>query len=81
MVVKGVITIEGRDINHRVNKKLGFKNNALLSLCKSKINAVFIGKAEGLDIVMPMYNLLELNYSITSESFWNYYRNDSGWWC
>ena len=77
MVVKGAITIEGRDINHRVNKKLGFKNNALLNLCKSKINTVFIGKAEDLDIVMSMYNLLEWNYSITSGSFWNYRRNDS----
>ena len=77
MVVKGTITIEGRDINHRVNKKLGFKKNALLSLCKSKINTVFIGKAEDLDIVMSMYNLLEWNYSITSGSFWNYRRNDS----
>ena len=38
---------------------------------------------EDLDIVMPMYNLLEYsdNYSMTSESLWNYYRvevNDSG---
>ena len=34
----------------------------------SKINKVFIDKAEDLDIVMPMHNLLEYsdNYSITS---------------
>ena len=25
---------------------------------------------------MPMYNLLEYNYSMISESFWNYYRNE-----
>ena len=34
----------------------------------SKINKVFIDKAEDLDIVMPMHNLLEYsdNYYITS---------------
>ena len=33
--------------------------------------------AEDLDIVMPMYNLLEYsqNYSMTSGSLWNYYRD------
>ena len=33
-----------------------------------------IDNAEGLDIVMPMYNLLEYidNYSMTSGSLWNY---------
>ena len=31
-----------------------------------------------LDIVMPMYNLLEhsQNYSLTSGSLWNYYRDE-----
>ena len=31
-----------------------------------------------LDIVMPIYNLLEYsqNYSMTSESLWNYYRDE-----
>ena len=34
--------------------------------------------AEDYDIVMPMYNLLEYsqNYSITSRSLWNYYRDE-----
>ena len=33
--------------------------------------------AEYFDIVMPIYNLLEYsrNYSITSGSLWNYYRD------
>ena len=36
----------------------------------SKINKTFIDNAEDLDIVMPMYNLLEYskNYSMTLES-------------
>ena len=35
-------------------------------------------KGRNLDIVMPMYNLLEYNknYSKTSGSFWNYYRDE-----
>ena len=40
-------------------KKLVFKNNAPFINCISKINGVKIDNAEDLDIVMPMYNLLE----------------------
>ena len=45
---------------------------------QSKINNTYIDNAEDLDIVMPMYNLLEYsdNYSITSGSLWNYYRDE-----
>ena len=34
--------------------------------------------AGDLDIVMPMYNLLQYsdNYSMTSRSLWNYYRDE-----
>ena len=37
-----------------------------------------INNAEDFDIIIPMYNLLEYsqNYSITSGSFWNYYRDE-----
>ena len=37
-----------------------------------------IDSVEDLDIVMSMYNLLEQsqNYSMTSESLWNYYRDE-----
>ena len=48
----------------------------MLHLCISKINNTFIDNAEGLDITMPTYNLLEHrdNYFMTSGSLWNYYR-------
>ena len=36
-----------------------FKNNAAFINCISKINGVKIDNAEDLDVVMPMYNLLE----------------------
>ena len=37
-----------------------------------------IDNAEDLDTVMAMYHLLEYsqNYSMTSESLWNYYRDE-----
>ena len=40
-------------------KKFVFKNNAPFMNCVSKINGVQIDNAEDLDVVMPMYNLLE----------------------
>ena len=44
----------------------------------SKINNIFVENAEDLDIVMPMYNLLEYseNYSMTSVSLLNCYRDE-----
>ena len=59
-------------------KKLVFKNNAPFINCISKINGVQIDNAEDLDVVMPMYNLLEYsnNYRKTTCSLWNYYRDE-----
>ena len=56
-----------------------FKNNAPFVHCISKINGVKIDNAEDLDVVMPMYNLLEhrKNYKETTGSFWNYYRDET----
>ena len=60
------------------DKKLVFKNNAPFINCISKINGVKIDNAEDLDVVMPMYNLLEYskNYTKTTDSLWNYYRDE-----
>ena len=43
----------------------------------AKINNTFVDDAEDLDIVMRMFNLLDYsgNYSMTSESLWNCYRD------
>ena len=59
-------------------KKLVFKNNAPFINCISKINGTKIDNAEDLDVVMPMYNLLEYskNYKKTTGSLWNYYRDE-----
>ena len=60
------------------NRFLAFKNNSPFTNCISKINNVLIDNAEDLDIVMPMYNLLEYskNYRKTTGSLWNYYRDE-----
>ena len=51
-----------------------FKNCAPFTSCISKINNTQIDNAEYIDIVMPMYNLIEYsdNYSKTSGSLWQY---------
>ena len=79
IVVKRDITLEGDNDANKRNKNLEFKNNAPFINCISKINGVKIDNVEDLDVVMPMYNLLEYskNYRKTTESFWNYYRDES----
>ena len=75
--VKG--TIAATDPNNaRRNKAVAFKNNAPFINCISQINDVQIENAEDLDVVMPMYDLLEYskNYKKTSGSLWNYYRDE-----
>ena len=59
-------------------KKRAFKNNAPFTSCITKINNTLNDKAEDLDIVMPIYNLIKYsqNNSKTSESLWDYYREE-----
>ena len=70
IVVKETISVTNPD-NEVYDKRLAFKNNAQFVPCISKINNTLIDNAEDLDVVMPMYNLLEYskNYSKTTESF------------
>ena len=76
-VVKGTITVTDPD-DDAYDKKIAFKNNAPFISCISKTNNTLTDNAEDLDVVMPMYNLLEYskNYLKTKESFWNYYRDE-----
>ena len=64
--------------NNAYDKKLAFKNNVLSISCISKINNTLIDNAEDLDIVIPMYNLIEYskNDLKTIGSLWIYYRNE-----
>ena len=56
-----------------------FKNCAQFSNCINEINYIQIDNAKDIEIVMPMYNLIEYsdNYSKkTSGSLWQYYRDN-----
>ena len=84
ILVKGTITITGagddaaaRRADER-NKGVIFKNCAPFTKCISRINNTDIDNAQDIDIVMPMYNLIEYsdNYSKTSGSLWQYYKDD-----
>ena len=77
IAVKGTITVAD-PTNANYDKKLAFKNNAPFTSCISKINNTLIDNAEDLDIVIPMFNLLEYseNYRKTTGSLWNYYRDE-----
>ena len=78
IVVTGDITVEGAHNKNRKNRSLAFKNNVPFIFFISKINGVLTENAEDLDIVMPMYNLIEYskNYRKTTGSLRNYYRDE-----
>ena len=77
IVAKGTIAVTDPNVA-AYNKKLAFKNNVPFISCISKSNNILVDYAEDLDIVMPMYNLLECskNYRKTTGSLWNYYRDE-----
>ena len=66
--IKGKITATNIRNNANFDRRLTLKNNAPFISCISKINNRLVENSEDLDIVMPMYNLLEYskNYEKTS---------------
>ena len=83
ILVKGTITVNNTaaadaDANN-TNKKVIFNNCAPFATCISEINNTQVGNAEDLDIVMPMYNLIEYsyNYSKTSGNLWQYCKDNN----
>ena len=84
ILVKGRITINGRgaaaaarEADER-DKGIAFKNCAPFINCISEINNTQIDNAKDIDIVMPMYNLIEYSdkYAKTSGSLWQYFRDE-----
>ena len=78
IIVKGTISVnntaaQGAAANN-TNKKVIFKNCAPFTNCISEINNTQIGNDKDIDIVMPMYNLIEYsdNYVKTTGSLWQY---------
>ena len=70
ILVNGIITVTtnagANNIKDKKNRKLLLKNNARFVSCITRINGDLIEDADDLDIVIPMYNLLEYskNYRI-----------------
>ena len=78
ILVKGTISVnntaaQGAAVNNN-NKEVIFKNCAPFTNCISEINNTQIDNAKDIDIVMPMYNLIEYsdNYAKTAGSLWQY---------
>ena len=84
ILVKGKIRITGAGDNAAAtqaderDKGLAFKNCAPFTNCISEINNTQIDNCKDIDIIMPMYNLIEYsdNYAKTSGSLWQYYRDE-----
>ena len=84
ILIKGKITITGagddaaaKQADER-KKGVAFKNCASFIICISEINNTQIDDCKDIDIIMPMYNLIEYsdNYAKTSGRLWQYYRDE-----
>ena len=82
--VKGKITIIAAGDNEAArraderNKGVVSKTCAPFTICISEINNTQIDNCNNIDIIIPMYNLIEHsdNYAKTSGSLWRYYRDE-----
>ena len=72
-IAVGASAASGRNNNIQV----AFRNCAPFTNCISKISNTQIDNAKDIHVVMPMYNVIEHsnNYSKTSESLRQYYRD------
>ena len=81
ILVKETITVPNTRtaaVPNNKNKNIIFKNCAPFTDCISKRNNKEIDHAKDIDVVLPMYNLIEYsdNYLKTSGSFWQYYKDE-----
>ena len=78
ILVKGTISVNNTAAAdaaaNNANKKVIFKDCAPFTNCISEINNTQIDNAKDIDIVMPVYNLIEYsdNYAKTTGSLWQY---------
>ena len=79
--VKGTVTVPnmaaaGAVVNN-TDKKVIFKNCASFTDCITERNNAQADDAQKIDLVMPMYNLVECSdaYLKTSGNLWQYYRD------
>ena len=85
ILVKRTITVTAPGVNNnannirdKTNRPLILKIHASFVSCITRINGELIEDADDLDIVIPIYNLLEYskNYRKTIGSLYNYYRDE-----
>ena len=84
ILVKGTITINGAGADaaasqaDKRDKGVAFKNCAPFTNCISEISNTQVDNAKNIDIVMPMYNLIEYsdNHAKTTGSLWQYFRDE-----
>ena len=78
ILIEGIIIVGGNAPRDRQNRPVILKNNAPFISCITRVNGELIEDADDLDVVMPMYNLLEYskNYRKTIGSLYNYYRDE-----
>ena len=82
ILVKGTITVNNTTAAQMLMqiiliKKVIFENCAPFTNCISEINNIQVNNAKDIDIVMPMYNLIEYsgNYSKTSGRLWQNFKD------
>ena len=81
ILVKGTISVNntaaaGAAVNND-DKKVIFKKCFPFTNCISEINNTQIDNAKDIDMVIPMYNLIEYsdNYAKTTGTLWQYYKD------
>ena len=80
ILLKGTITAAlptaAAPIN--ANKKIIAQNCSQFTNCIRRINNMHVDNAHDIDVVMPMYNLIESsdNYLKSSGILWQYYRDE-----
>ena len=78
-LVSGAITVAALVVGRGNNNiQVVFKNCALFVNCITKLNNTQLVNSKDINVVMPMYNLIEFSssYSKTSGSLWQYYRDE-----
>ena len=80
ILVKGFIKVaqETAATSNNANENIIFKNCAPFTYCISRLNNTHIDDAHDIDVVIPMYDLIEYfdNYSKTSGILWQYCRHE-----
>ena len=78
-LVSGAITVAALVVGRGNNNiQVVFKNCALFVNCITKLNNTQLVNSKGINVAMPMYNLIEFSgsYSKTSGGLWQYYRDE-----